>query len=67
MPEPSIDYSCPDCGERTTYRLVPAVAPDAAASRAPQEIPSIDLRCLRCDTGQTYKLVPDSVQASHGH
>ena len=63
MPEPSINYSCPHCGESTTYRLVPAVAPDPAASRAPQEIPSIDLRCLRCDTSQTYKLVPESVQA----
>jgi hypothetical protein len=64
MPEPSIDYSCPHCGEKTTYRLVPEVAPDPAASGAPNVIPSIDLRCLRCDTGQTYKLVPDSVRAA---
>jgi uncharacterized Zn finger protein len=61
MPEPSIDYSCPHCGEKTTYRLVPEAAPDKAAAGAPSQIPSIDLRCLRCDTGQTYKLVPDSV------
>jgi hypothetical protein len=64
MFEPSIDYSCPHCGETQTYRLVPTVAPDPAASGAPREIPSIDLRCLRCDTSQTYKLVPDSVHAA---
>lgn len=62
MPEPSIDYSCPHCGETTTYRLVPEVAPDRAAAGAPSEIPSIDLSCTRCETGQTYKLVPDSVR-----
>ena len=61
MLEPSIDYSCAHCGHSQTYRLVLAVAPDPAASTAPQEIPSIDLRCLRCDTSQTYKLVPDSI------
>ena len=64
MPEPSIDYSCPHCGETTTYRLVPQVAPDPAAAGAPSQIPSIDLRCLRCDTGQTYKLVPDNVRTA---
>jgi hypothetical protein len=64
MSEPSINYSCPHCGHSQTYRLVPAVAPDAAASLAPRELPSIDLRCLRCDTSQTYKLVPDNVQAA---
>ena len=61
MLEPSIDYSCARCGHSQTYRLVPAVAPDPAASTAPQEIPSIDLRCLRCDTSQTCKLLPDSI------
>ena len=61
MLEPSIDYSCAHCGHSQTYRLVPAVAPDPAASTAPQEIPSIDLRCLRCDTSQTCKLLPDSI------
>jgi hypothetical protein len=64
MFEPSINYACPHCGQSQTYRLVPAVASDPAASGAPREIPSIDLRCLRCDTSQTYKLVPDSVQAA---
>jgi hypothetical protein len=64
MFEPSIDYSCPHCGETQTYRLVPTVAPDPAASGTPREIPSIDLRCLRCDTSQTYKLVPDSVRSA---
>lgn len=64
MPEPSINYACPHCGESTTYRLVPEVAPDPAAATTHDEIPSIDLRCLRCDTGQTYKLVPDSVRAA---
>jgi hypothetical protein len=64
MLEPSIDYSCAHCGHSQTYRLVPAVAPDQAASVAPREIPSIDLRCLRCDASQTYKLVPDSVRAA---
>ena len=64
MSEPSIDHSCTHCGHSQTYRLVPAVAPDPAASGAPREIPSIDLRCLRCDASQTYKLVPDSVQAA---
>jgi hypothetical protein len=64
MFEPSIDYSCPHCGQTQTYRLVPTVAADPAASGAPQEIPSIDLRCLRCDTSQTYKLVPDPVRAT---
>ena len=61
MFEPSIDYSCAHCGHSQTYRLVLAVAPDPAASTAPQEIPSIDLRCLRCDTSQTCKLLPDSI------
>jgi hypothetical protein len=64
MSEPSIDYSCAHCGHSQTYRLVPAVGPDPAASVPPGEIPSIDLRCLRCDTSQTYKLVPDSVRAA---
>lgn len=64
MSEPSIDYSCPHCGNSQTYRLVPSVAPDPAAGVAPREIPSIDLRCLRCDTSQRYKLVPDSVRAA---
>lgn len=32
MPEPSIDYSCPHCGNSTTYRLVPEVAADPAAA-----------------------------------
>jgi uncharacterized Zn finger protein len=64
MFEPSIDYSCPHCGETQTYRLVPTVAPDDAASSTPREIPSIDLRCLRCGTSQTYKVVPDSVRAA---
>jgi hypothetical protein len=63
MFEPSIDYSCPHCGHRQTYRLVPAVAPDPAAGVAP-EITSIDLRCLRCDTRQTYELVPKGVHAA---
>jgi hypothetical protein len=64
MFEPSIDYSCAHCGHSHTYRLVPAVARDPAASTAPQEIPSIDLRCLRCHKSQTYKLVPDSVHSA---
>ena len=64
MFEPSIDYSCAHCGHSQTYRLVLAVAPDPAASTAPQEIPSIDLRCLRCDTSQTYELVPDTVHSA---
>jgi hypothetical protein len=64
MFEPSIDYLCPHCGETQTYRLVPAAAPDPAASGVPREIPSIDLRCLRCDTSQSYKLVPDSVRSA---
>jgi len=64
MFEPSIHISCPHCGQNQTYRLVPAVASDPAASVPPEEIPSIDLRCLRCDANQTYKLVPDSVRAT---
>jgi hypothetical protein len=64
MPEPTIDYSCPHCGEATTYRLVPEVVPHPAAAGPPSEIPSIDLRCLRCETGQIYKLVPDSVRVA---
>jgi hypothetical protein len=64
MLEPSIDYSCAHCGHSQTYRLVPGVAPDPAASGAPGKIPSIDLRCLRCDASHTYKLVPDSVRAA---
>jgi uncharacterized Zn finger protein len=64
MSAPSIDYSCPHCGNSQTYRLVPAVAPDPAASAAPREIPSIDLRCSRCGASQTYKVVPDSVRAA---
>lgn len=63
MPEPSIDYSCPHCGEKTTYRLVPEAGADPGAAGPPSVIPSIDLRCLRCETGQVYKLVPDSVRA----
>ena len=63
MPEPSIDYSCPHCGNSTTYRLVPEVAADPAGpGRA--AIPSIDLRCLRCGTAQTYKVVPDRVRTA---
>lgn len=64
MPEPSIDYSCPHCGESTTYRLVPEVTPDSAAVGPPSEIPSIDLRCLRCGTSETYKVVPDSARTA---
>jgi hypothetical protein len=64
MPEPSIDYSCVQCGHSQTYRLVPEVAPDPAADRAPREIPSIDLRCLRCGASQTYKVVPVSVHSA---
>jgi hypothetical protein len=64
MLEPSIHISCPHCGQDQTYHLVPAVAPDPAASATPAEIPSIDLRCLRCDASQTYKLVPDRVHAT---
>jgi ribosomal protein L37E len=64
MPEPSIDYSCSHCGASQTYRLVPDIAPDPAASVGPREIPSIDLRCLRCGASQTYKLVPDSVHTA---
>jgi uncharacterized Zn finger protein len=63
MPEPSIDYSCPHCGQRSTYRLVPEAPSDPAASGPPQEIPSIDLRCLRCGASQSYKLVPDAVRS----
>jgi hypothetical protein len=64
MLEPSIDYSCTHCGHNQTYRLVPALAPDPAASAAPREIPSIDLRCLRCGASQTYELVPGAVEAA---
>jgi hypothetical protein len=64
MYEPSIDYSCPHCGHSQTYRLVPAVAPEPAASVAPLHTPSIDLRCLRCDASRTYQLVPDGVRAT---
>jgi hypothetical protein len=64
MPDPSIDYSCSRCGASHTYRLVPEVAPDPAASVSPREIPSIDLRCLRCGASQMYKLVPDSVHTA---
>lgn len=64
MLEPSIHISCPHCGENQTYRLVPTVAPDPAASAPPREVPSIDLRCLRCETSQTYQLVPEPVRAA---
>jgi DNA-directed RNA polymerase subunit RPC12/RpoP len=60
---PSIDYSCPHCGARQTYQLVPMGAGERAeesAGRQPREIPSIDLTCSRCGAAQTYELVPQT-------
>jgi hypothetical protein len=62
--EPSIDYSCPHCGAKQTYRLVPGVTPDPGANASPRESPSIDLRCLRCGVNQTYRLVPHGVHTA---
>jgi hypothetical protein len=57
---PSIDYSCPHCGARTTYRLVPSAQHDrdleATASARP--IPSLDFSCSRCGASHTYTLMP---------
>lgn len=59
---PSIDYSCPHCGARQTYQLVPMGAGERAEEPAVgrPEIPSIDLSCSRCGARQTYRLVPQT-------
>ena len=60
---PSIDYSCPHCGARQIYQLVPMEANEheRQATAVAREIPSIDLSCSRCGSSQTYKLVPMNV------
>jgi DNA-directed RNA polymerase subunit RPC12/RpoP len=60
---PSIDYSCPHCGARQIYELVPMNADerDRPTHVVAREIPSIDLSCSRCGSSQTYMLVPMNI------
>lgn len=55
---PSIDYTCPHCGAKTTYQLVPTAASDPRPARELREIPSLDFSCARCGASQTYTLSP---------
>jgi hypothetical protein len=60
---PSIDYSCPHCGARQIYELVPMEASesDQPTNVIAREAPSLDFSCSRCGSSQTYMLVPRNV------
>lgn len=62
MAEPSIYYSCSQCGQSQRYRLVPEVVEEPV--NPPAEIPSIDLACAGCGATATYMLVPASSLSS---
>ena len=55
---PSIDYTCPHCGAKTTYQLVPTEASEPRPTRELREIPSLDFSCARCGASHTYTLSP---------
>ena len=63
---PSIDYSCPHCGARQIYEVVPIAGKEREqrARLVTREIPSIDFSCSRCGSSKMYKLVPMSVRES---
>jgi hypothetical protein len=60
---PSIDYTCPDCGAKTTYELVPSEASEPRPGRELREIPSLDFSCARCGSSGTYTLAPGGPSA----
>jgi DNA-directed RNA polymerase subunit RPC12/RpoP len=60
---PTLDWTCPHCGNRETWELVPgrAAAPDREAARPPVDPRTIDYTCSRCGTTDTWMLVPAQV------
>ena len=55
---PSIDYTCPNCGAKTTYMLVPMEEGEPRPMGESHALPSLDFTCARCGTRQTYMLSP---------
>jgi rRNA maturation protein Nop10 len=55
---PSIDYTCPHCGAKTTYQLVPTAASEPRPTSESGQIPSLDFSCARCGASGTYTLGP---------
>ena len=56
---PTLDWTCPHCGNRETWELVPggAAATDAEAGHAPADTRTLDYTCSRCGTTETWMLV----------
>jgi RNase P subunit RPR2 len=55
---PSIDYTCPTCGAKATYKLVPMMEEELRPMGESPALPSLDFTCARCGTRQTYMLSP---------
>jgi hypothetical protein len=51
-----LDYTCPHCGAKETYELVPMQheGEPEAPSREPREL---DFTCARCGATDTFQLV----------
>lgn len=55
---PSIDYTCPNCGAKVTYMLVPTGEGEPRPMGESPALPSLDFTCARCGTRRTYALSP---------
>ena len=55
---PSIDYMCPNCGAKATYKLVPMMEEELRPEGESPVLPSLDFTCARCGTRQIYMLSP---------
>jgi hypothetical protein len=52
----TFDYTCPQCGARETYSLVPTQG-NAETEAPPRPAPELDFTCTSCGTTETFQLV----------
>jgi protein-disulfide isomerase len=52
----TFDYTCPHCGARETYQLVP-MERESAAEEPARPLPTLDFTCASCGATDTFQLV----------
>jgi protein-disulfide isomerase len=52
----TFDYTCPHCGARETYQLVP-MERESAAEEPARPAPVLDFTCASCGATDTFQLV----------
>jgi DNA-directed RNA polymerase subunit M/transcription elongation factor TFIIS len=52
----TLDYTCPHCGARETYSLVPTER-SAEAEAPARPAPELDFTCASCGGTETFQLV----------